>query len=79
MPERKPTHCMTVYGFRYEYTKAGASVDSDPKWQTTADETAKDDKAVAGASFIRPESFMGGDVYKSMMTVYRLCDIFQKG
>ena len=51
MPERKPTHWMTVYGFRYECTKAGASADRNPKWPTTADETAKDDKAVAGAFF----------------------------
>ncbi len=51
MPKRKPTHCMIVYGFCYGHTKVSASADRDQKWSTTADETAKDDKAVAGALF----------------------------
>ena len=49
MAERKTTYCMTMYGFRYEYTKAGALADRGPKWLTTANDTAKDEKAVAGA------------------------------
>ncbi len=33
MPERKPTHCMTVHGFRYESTKAGDSGSLPDLWR----------------------------------------------